>query len=90
MTDISQILFKIAQDVGHLVGTMDAMKQTLENHANENDTLKKKIEKLEEQQQNTTMIINKAKWTIFGISLAGAFGGTKIAEFFQAFSSKFW
>jgi len=71
MTDNSQILFKIAQDVGHLVGTMDAMKETLENHANENASLKKKVEKIEEVQ-------TKVKWTVFGLSLGGAFAGTKI------------
>jgi hypothetical protein len=76
MTDNSQILFKIAQDVGHLVGTMDAMKETLESHANENADLKKKVENLEQAQQ-------RVKWTVFGLSLGGAFTGTKLPTFLE-------
>lgn len=81
MTDNSQILFKIAQDVGHLVGTIDALKETLEGHANENAENKKKIKELELKVESTAQTINQAKWVIFGISLGGAFTGTKIAEF---------
>lgn len=78
MTDTNQILFKIAQDVGHIVGTMDAMKETLENHANENASLKKKVERLEETQA-------KVKWTVFGLSLGGAFTGAKLPAIMEIF-----
>lgn len=78
MTDTNQILVKIAQDVGHLVGTMDAVKETLENHANENASLKKKVEALEET-------ASKVKWTVFGLSLGGAFAGAKLPAIFEVF-----
>lgn len=78
MSQVDQILIKIAQDVGHLVGTMDAVKDTLESHSTETAMLKKKVEKIEESHA-------KVKWTVFGLSLGGAFAGAKLPAFIEVF-----
>lgn len=81
-TQDTQILMKIAEDIGSIKGTVKEMKDQQVTYIAANDERHDKNEKDIQQLKDDK---KKVIWTIGGLSVGGAFAGTKLGALINTF-----